>query len=100
MKKIMTLKNFMFLLLVICSVSIISCKKVPERIGNTIQPESSYIRVSFTGTQDIYAETQRVDSLSTKSANYMLLGDMYDPVFGNSNLGFYTQLSLTTNGHE
>lgn len=78
----------MFLLLVICSVSIISCKKVPERIGNTIQPESSYIRVSFTGTQDIYAETQRVDSLSTKSANYMLLGDMYDPVFGNSNLGF------------
>ncbi len=100
MKKKMTSKKLMALLVVICSISIISCKKVPERIGSSVQPEGSYIRVSFTGTQDIQAETQRVDSLSTKSANYMLLGDIYDPIFGSSNLGFYTQLSLTTNGYE
>lgn len=73
-----------------------SCKKVPD-IGDTLQPTSSFIKVAFSDEQDIIAESERIDSLSTKSASYSLVGDLNDPIFGNSNLSFYTQIGLTSN---
>ena len=74
-----------------------SCKKQPQQIGESLQPNSSNIQVAFSGNQDIVAEVQRVDSISTKSASLSLVGDLNDPHFGNSNLSFYTQIGLTSN---
>lgn len=74
-----------------------SCKKMPQHIGDSLQPNSSYIHVAFTGEQNIESSVERIDSLSTKSATYSLLGDLYDPHFGNSNMSFYTQIGLTSN---
>lgn len=74
-----------------------SCKKMPQHIGDSLQPNSSYIKVAFSGEHDIVAETEYIDSLSTKSASYSLVGDLNDPFFGNSNLSFYTQVGLTSN---
>ena len=73
-----------------------SCKKVPD-IGNTLQPGSSYIKAAFSDKHDIVAEIEKIDSLSTKAASRSLVGDLNDPIFGNSNLSFYTQLGLTSN---
>ena len=73
-----------------------SCKKLPD-IGSSLQPNSSYIRVAFSGKHDIIAETEHVDSLSTKAASLSLVGDLNDPIFGNSNMSFYTQMGLTSN---
>lgn len=73
-----------------------SCKKVPD-IGDTLQPTSSFIKVAFCGEQDIVAESERIDSLSTKGSSLSLVGDLNDPIFGNSNLSFYTQIGLTSN---
>lgn len=53
--------------------------------------------MDFTGKQNIVAESERIDSLSTKSASFSLVGDLNDPIFGNSNLSFYTQIGLTSN---
>lgn len=75
----------------------VSCKKMPEHVGSSLQPNSSYIKVSFTGENDIVAESEHIDSLSTKSASYSLVGNLNDPFFGNSNLSFYTQIGLTSN---
>ncbi len=75
----------------------VSCKKLPEHIGSSLQPNSSYIKVAFSGEHDIIAESERIDSLSTKSASYSLVGNLNDPFFGNSNLSFYTQVGLTSN---
>lgn len=74
-----------------------SCKKQPQQIGESLQPNSSNIQVAFSGNQDIVAEVQRVDSISTKSASLSLVGDLNDHHFGNSNISFYTQIGLTSN---
>ena len=74
-----------------------SCKKTPQQIGESLLPDSSNIQVEFSGSQNIIAEVQRIDSLSTKSAALALVGDLNDPHFGNSNLSFYTQIGLTSN---
>ena len=84
------------LLLFVALIFFASCKKVPD-IGSGLQPSSSYIKVAFTGEQNIVAESERIDSLSTKAASLSLAGDLNDPIFGNSNLSFYTQIGLTSN---
>ena len=78
-------------------VAFASCKKLPQHIGDSLQPNSSFINVSFTGEQHITAEVERIDSLSTKAAALSLVGNINDPHFGNSNLSFYTQIGLTSN---
>lgn len=75
----------------------VSCKKTPQHIGNSLQPNSSFIHVAFSGDQDIISEVCRVDSLSTKSASLSLVGNLNDPHFGNSDLSFYSQIGLTSN---
>lgn len=74
-----------------------ACKKMPQHVGDSLQPNSSYIRVAFTGDQNISSVVERVDSLSTKSATYTLVGDLNDPHFGNTKTSFYTQIGLTSN---
>lgn len=90
-------KHIFLSAIIITLFGMLSCKKTPQHIGNSLQPNSSYIRVAFTGDNDIIAESERIDSLSTKSASLSLIGDLNDPIFGNSNLSFYTQLGLTSN---
>ena len=86
----------LLLTLFVALIAFASCKKVPD-IGSSLQPSSTFIKVAFSDEQDIIAETERIDSLSTKSASYSLVGDLNDPIFGNSNLSFYTQIGLTSN---
>lgn len=74
----------------------VSCKKMPQQVGESLQPNSNYIHVAFSGNQNIISEVSRVDSLSTRSASLSLVGDLNDPFFGNSNLSFYTQIGLTS----
>lgn len=92
----MKTKHFLLATLVLL-VAFTSCKKMPQHIGDSLQPNSSYIRVAFSGGQDIVSEVSRIDSLSTKAASLSLLGDLNDPHFGKSNLSFYSQIGLTSN---
>lgn len=91
----MKTKHFL-LTLFVALIAFASCKKLPD-IGSSLQPNSSFIKVAFSGEHDIVAETEHVDSLSTKAASLSLVGDLNDPIFGNSNLSFYTQIGLTSN---
>ena len=86
----------LLLTLFVALIAFASCKKLPD-IGSSLQPSSSFIKVAFSGEHDIIAETERIDSLSTKAASLSLVGDLNDPFFGNSNLSFYTQIGLTSN---
>lgn len=92
----MKTKHFILVSLLLL-IGFASCKKQPQQIGESLQPNSSNIQVAFSGNQDIVAEVQRVDSISTKSASLSLVGDLNDPHFGNSNISFYTQIGLTSN---
>ena len=86
----------LLLTLFVALIAFASCKKLPD-IGSSLQPNSSFIKVAFSGKHDIVAETEHIDSLSTKASSLSLVGDLNDPIFGNSNLSFYTQLGLTSN---
>lgn len=92
----MKTKHFILVSLLLL-IGFASCKKTPQQIGESLLPDSSNIQVEFSGSQNIIAEVQRIDSLSTKSAALALVGDLNDPHFGNSNLSFYTQIGLTSN---
>lgn len=84
------------LILIIGLIGLASCKKTPKKIGKDLQPTNSLITVAFNDQQDIETSTFTVPFLSTKNLNYAFIGNMNDPVFGNSNFDFYSQYSLST----
>lgn len=74
-----------------------ACKKSPESIGNNLISDSEYIGAFHTDTVEVLCHSY-FDSVSTKNVSYALLGSMKDPVFGNSEAGFFTQLRLSLAG--
>ncbi len=73
-----------------------SCKKIPETIGNELQPDDNFISLHRTDSVNIVSYSVLADSLGTKTLLNALLGSMKDPVFGVTNAGFYTQLHLSS----
>ena len=92
----MKTKHLLLTLFVVLT-TLVSCKKLPNQVGSSLQPNNNYIKVNFSGKQNIIAESERIDSLSTKSATLSLVGNLNDPLFGSSDLSFYTQIGLTSN---
>lgn len=77
-----------------------SCSKHPEKIGDNLQPTDSHIGVYRTDSIKFDAYSVFVDSIRTDESTANLFGSMYDPVFGTTTAGFYTQLRLSTNGQD
>lgn len=92
----MTKTRVLALIFFIALISLSACRKKPEKIGSDLQPSNTLISVAFNDEQDIVTSTFTVPSLSTKQLNYAFIGNMNDPLFGNSNFDFFTQYSLTT----
>ena len=85
---------------IICVALVSSCKKLPERVGDNMQPDGSVIHASFDGNyNDIIASSFTVDKITASSPASVMLGNMCDPFFGITNADFYTQVSLSTNSH-
>lgn len=74
-----------------------ACRKSPETIGNNLISDSNYIVPFHTDTVEILCHSY-FDSVSTRNTSYSLLGSMKDPVFGNSEAGFFTQFRLSLAG--
>lgn len=90
----MTKTRVLALIFFITLISLSACRKKPEKIGNDLQPTNTLISVAFNDAQDIVTSTFNVPFLGTKNLNYAFIGNMNDPVFGNSNFDFFTQFSL------
>jgi len=76
-----------------------ACSKIPERIGDNLQPDQNLIQLLHTDTINIVAYSERVDTIRTDEPARNLFGSLKDPVFGTTRAGFYTQTRLSTNGH-
>ena len=85
---------------IILSCIFVSCNKKPEQIGDNLQPGDSYIDVYYTDTSFVYGYSIIEDSIRTDNPASVLLGSIQDPVFGRTTAGFYTQVRLSTNGHD
>lgn len=92
--------NVRLLLLVFALVvAAVSCRKSPNTIGNNLIDGDNYIGVYHTNAMPIVCHSL-LDSIGTKNVNYALLGSMKDPVFGNTQAGFFTQLHLSSTHHK
>lgn len=89
----------LFLMALVLAVTAISCRKSPNTIGNNLIDGDNYIGVYHTNATPIICHSL-LDSIGTKNVNYALLGSMKDPVFGNTQAGFYTQLHLSSTHHK
>jgi len=92
----MTKTRVLTLIFFIALIGFSSCRKKPEKIGSDLQPTNSLITVSFNNDNDVVTSTFSVPALSTKQLGYAFIGNMNDPVFGNSNFDFFSQFSLRT----
>ena len=90
-------RNCLALMIGMLLLAFAACKKSPETIGNNLISDSDYIGVFHTDTVEIVCHSY-FDSVSTKNVSYALLGSMKDPIFGNSEAGFYSQIRLSLAG--
>jgi hypothetical protein len=88
--------NKIFSLSLIVGVISVSCTD-ENTIGLEVQPTSDNIIISSANFEGLTSATESEDSLRTDEAKNLILGEIDEPVFGNSIAAFYTQILLTEN---
>lgn len=94
------LRFLLAFLLSIVVLAFTSCVKSPNNIGSEIMPENSKLKIFWTDTTSVYAYSQEIDSVRSDELNYNYLGSLFDPVFGSSIAGIYTEFSLSSLNHD
>ena len=92
-----TARTFLALMIVTMVLAFASCKKSPETIGNDLISGDNYISIFHTDTVEMLCHSY-LDSVVTSSASNVMLGAMHDPIFGNTEAGFYTQFRPSVAG--
>ncbi len=70
-----------------------ACEK-PDDIGKNILPPSDNLNVDFTDTITIHAYSFSEDSVKTSGQQLLLAGSYLDPVFGQADASFYSQVKM------
>ncbi len=78
------------------SLLIISCTD-PDNIGLEIQPDYENIIITNVDFDGIESTVLSEDSLRSDETLRLVLGEIYDPVFGHNQGSFYSQLLLSEN---
>ena len=85
-----------FILLMLFAGAISSCKKkTPDDIGLLYLPDGDLLNAQFTDSLTLITHTVKDDSLQTKGATPMLLGQINDPLFGVSKSAIYSQFAIS-----
>jgi hypothetical protein len=84
-----------FLIFLFIAVFTFSCNK-NEEIGSNIQPSENLLGVVFQNNIPIIAHTAIEDSIRTDETILNMIGSYYDPFFGITTAGMYTQFRLTS----
>ncbi len=84
--------------LFLAAVFISSCTKTPSPLGSNLLPDST-LQVFYTDTANMVAYSSPIDTTRSSELINNYLGSIVDPVFGQTNAGFYTQIVQPTTGH-
>ena len=87
------MKSLYKLTAIFCLFSLLiisSCDDIPTSVGSTILPPEDLITV-YTDTFMMDASTIKLDSVFSKTSDF-LLGEMYDPIYGNIKADVLCQL--------
>ncbi len=79
----------------VLAIFTVSCNK-NEEIGSNIQPSENLLDVVFQNSIPITAHTITEDSVRTDETLLNMIGSYFDPIFGYTTAGMYTQFRLTT----
>jgi len=74
-----------------------SCELPEQTVGLNMQPDSDLLNLYQTDTLSINMRTVREDSVKTDEVSLSLLGNMVNPIFGQTGASIYTQIRLSTN---
>jgi hypothetical protein len=85
---------YIVLCLIIGIIVCIGCKEDLGLIGLGVQPDEEFLNTDSL-YPDIVAYSAIHDSLISSSVSTNMLGYVYDPVFGNTQAGIYTQFRLS-----
>jgi hypothetical protein len=97
-----TLKKHLSLFATSASILILfllfsSCKKDPDQIGLDVQPNSDRLNVAYSDTSSLLVYSVLDDSVITSKYSIMLLGSIYDPIFGKTTASIYSKVWLSNN---
>jgi hypothetical protein len=81
-------------LIFLCSFAILSCKKKEYQLGADVIDSSSILDGTSVDTFSLYTYTISEDSVISDNPANVVLGSYQDPVFGNYEASFFTQLRL------
>jgi len=82
----------------LCATLLIFSCTDPNLIGLEVQPPSAGIKVALTtADNNLTIHTISEDSLRSDETSTLLLGAIYDPIFGYNNGSFLTQILLSGN---
>lgn len=84
--------KWLFAALVLCAL--ISCRKKDNTIGKDLIHSGEYLNGISTDTFYLASSIVLEDSVITDNAANVVLGQYKDPVFGDYNASFYTQIRL------
>ena len=79
----------------VLAIFTVSCNK-NEEIGSNIQPSENLLDVVYQNSIPITAHTITEDSVRTDETILNMIGSYFDPIFGYTTAGMYTQFRLTT----
>lgn len=90
-RKVLLLSAAFFILL---SVGV-GCKKKRNPVGSDALPPESIMSSAGVDTFSLHTYAEEEDSIASMDSQFNLLGSYNDPVFGQVDAGFYTQLTLS-----
>ena len=89
--------NTPLLIIILLAVMVFSCTK-PEDLGQEIVAlPGEHLSINFTDTVTVTTHSYIIDSIPTKYVSPQLLGSIFDPIFGTTAAGLYTQSRLANN---
>ena len=88
------IKIFRLTLLTMIAFIVGSCQKEVLKLGADILPAGDFVSMKSIDTLSVFSYTMLDDSIRTDKALNSYLGQLYDPYFGTSTVGFVTQIRL------
>lgn len=88
--------KYIFVLTIIYA-TFTSCTNDFSNVGLDLLSPDELLKTGYTDTTSIIAYTVHDDSLNTSGAQIVLIGSMYDPVFGITDASLYTQIRPSSN---
>jgi hypothetical protein len=91
-----SLKKLGLFSLLIASLVFSACQRPEQEVGFNLIPGQDLLNANQIDSVTLSLSTERNDSVFTKNQGRVLLGNVQDPVFGQTRCGFYTEISLSS----